>query len=79
VAREAADIVLTDAILVSGGLAELHVMLAGPLVGMPLPLLPCQILTRHHPAHRRPARDLRRVARRRRRGRCRRALASVPP
>jgi P-type Ca2+ transporter type 2C len=68
VAKEAADIILTDDRLntlvsavaegrrvfdnvrrfvrygVSGGLAELLVMLLGPFLGMPLPLLPGQIL-----------------------------------
>ncbi|WP_211261646.1 cation-translocating P-type ATPase [Pseudonocardia acaciae] len=68
VAKQAADIVLTDDSLativaavaegrrvfdnvrrfvrygLSGGLAEMLVMLLGPFVGMPLPLLPAQIL-----------------------------------
>jgi Ca2+-transporting ATPase len=68
VARQAADLVLTDDALatvvaavgegrrvydnirrflryaLSGGVAELLVMLLGPLVGLPLPLLPAQIL-----------------------------------
>ncbi|MHA6794228.1 cation-translocating P-type ATPase [Pseudonocardia bannensis] len=68
VAKEAADVVLTDDSLgtivaavaegrrvfdnvrrfvrygLSGGLAELLVMLVGPFMGMPLPLLPAQIL-----------------------------------
>ena len=68
VAREAADVILTDDNLgtvvaaveegrrvyanirrfllygISGGAAEILLMLAGPLVGVPLPLLPAQIL-----------------------------------